>query len=112
MDTAIMFTPGQILAWCAAIMTISGAASVIANLITKALSPNKAQNARLDAIEKRLETHDTLFANDLKRFQDIDEGNKVTQTALLALLSHALDGNDVQSLKDAKKDLEKYLIGR
>ena len=40
----------------------------------------------------------------------IEKSNKITQTALLALLKHSLNGNDVDSLKDAEKSLEEYLI--
>jgi hypothetical protein len=34
------------------------------------------------------------------------------QQSMLALLSHALNGNDVDSLKKAKEDLQNYLIGK
>ena len=112
MNAIIAFTPAQVLAWCTAIITISGAMAVLFNLIGKALAPNKLQNARLDAVEARLKEHDTLFKNDLRRFEEIEDGNRVIQRALLALLAHSIDGNDVDSLRKAKGDLERYLIER
>ena len=42
----------------------------------------------------------------------IEEGNKITQQALLALLNHAIDGNDIAEVKKASKDLTDYLIRR
>ena len=112
MNHVIAFTPGQILALCSAIVVVSGVVNLILGLISKASAPNKVQNARLDAIETRLDRHDELFRNDLKRFEDLEGGNRVTQRALLALLSHGIDGNDIESMRKAKKDLEEYLIGR
>ena len=112
MNAIIAFTPAQILAWCTAFITISGALAIVINLMTKALAPNKLQNARLDAIEARLAEHDTLFKNDLRRFEAMETGNRVTQKALLALLAHAIDGNDIGPMKDVKRELERYLIER
>ena len=112
MNGVIYFTPGQILGLCSAIIVISGAVTILVNMFGKVTAPNKMQNARLDAIELRLKEHDELFAKDLRRFEGLEEGTRVTQRALLALLSHGIDGNDVNSLKNAKADLEKYLIER
>ena len=112
MDASITFTPAQILVWCSAIVTISGAMAIIVNLITKAMAPNKLQNARLDAAELKLREHDELFKKDLRRFEELESGNRVIQRALLALLSHAIDGNDIEELKKAKKNLNDYLIER
>ena len=106
------FTTGQLLALFSAIIVISGGVNVVVNAITKISAPNKLQNARLDAIELKLEKHDELFMRDLRRFESIENGNRVTQRAILALLSHGIDGSDISALKDAKNELEKYLIER
>ena len=112
MDTMIAFTPSQFLALCSAIIVLSGAVNVIINAVSKFSAPNKLQNQRLDAIESRLEKHDELFQKDLIRLQNVDEANIVTQRAILALLSHGIDGNNVEELKNAKKELQEYLIKR
>lgn len=75
---------------------------------------NEVERMKLEQVEfsKRLDKHDEFLENDKNHFRLIDEGNKVTQKALLALLSHAIDGNDVDSLRDAKKALEGWLVNR
>ena len=75
-------------------------------------APTEAVIARLEAVEKKQEQHDEYFSRDLKRIESIEEGNRVTQKALLALMSHALDGHDVERLRKAKDDLNEYLINR
>lgn len=112
MDTMIAFTPSQVLALCSAIVVLSGAVHVVINLVAKVSAPNKLQNARLNDIEARLEKHDDLFKRDLQRFERVDEANRVTQRAILALLSHGIDGNDIEELKKAKIELQEYLIKR
>ena len=121
MDNTISFTPAQlisiILGICAAIVTISAAIGVIIKAIDKARAPEAEQNSRLDTIDKRLDNIDATiekfkeyFTNDDNRFKAIEKSNKITQTALLALLKHSLNGNDVDALKTAEKSLEDYLI--
>lgn len=123
MNNSITFTPAElvsiILGICAAIVTISAAIGVIAKLIVKARAPEAEQNIRLDTIDKRLDDIDKTiatfreyFTNDDNRFKAIERSNKVTQTALLALLKHSLNGNDIDSLKEAEKSLEEYLIDK
>lgn len=112
MDTVIAFTPSQVLALCSAIVVLSGAVHVVINVFSRVAAPNKLQNSRIDAAERRLKDHDTLLKNDLQRLEDLDKANQVTQKAILALLSHGIDGNDIEDMKKAKKDLEDYLIQR
>ena len=123
MDNVISFTPAQILALvlalCGAIVSISAAIGVITKAIDKARAPENEQNKRLDDCEKRLNALDEVvvkfreyFDNDDKRFKAIEKSNKITQSALLALLKHSLNGNDTESLKKAEESLEEYLIDK
>lgn len=82
--------------------------------------PTKALEARLSICEtllnvelkQRFVEYDSHFSKDLKRIETLEEGNKVTQKALLALLAHAIDGNNVDQLRKAEDDLKNYLIDR
>lgn len=119
MDTVIQFTPGELLAIAGAIITISTAIGVLINLFTKLKEPERKQDDRIKALEDRQDKTDAIiekfreyFDNDDKRLKAIDEGNKITQQGLLALLKHALNGNDTEALKVAEKNLEEYLINK
>lgn len=52
----------------------------------------------------------TYLSNDKRRIDALAEGDKVTKQALLALLGHGIDGNNVDAMIKSKDDLEKYLI--
>lgn len=121
METVISFTPAQLIALilsiCGTIVTISAAIGVIVKALDKARAPEREQNKRLDDHDKRLGALEEIavkfreyFDNDDKRFKEIEKSNKVTQAALLALLKFSLNGNDKESLKNAEKSLEEYLI--
>ncbi len=119
MDTVIQFTPAQLIAIATAIITLSTACGVIVNLVSKVKEPEKKQDDRISECESRLNKLDVIiekfhgyFSNDDRRFKEIEEGNKITQTALLALLKHSINGNDTKALKEAEKSLEEYLINK
>lgn len=123
MDNVIQFTPAELIGFitaiCGAVVSVGAVVTLIIKLSDKLKAPEKAQDARIELIEIKLENHEKIlekyqefFANDDNRFKDIERSNKVIQNALLALLKHALNGNDVNSLKDAEKKLEEYLIAK
>jgi hypothetical protein len=82
--------------------------------------PTTALEERVKIIEDKLNleytqrflAYDAHFKQDLKRIEAIEEGNKITQQALLALINHAIDGNDVEEIRNASRDLTNYLIRR
>lgn len=110
-------TVGAIAAVCGCITAVGAVVLLIVAIIKKAKAPNAKQNERLEAHdkrlddhEKRIDLHDEYFKNDLQRFSRIDAGNRVVQRALLALLSHNIDGNDIEPMRRAKQELQDYLI--
>ena len=55
---------------------------------------------------------DKKLSNDNTHLTAIDQDNRLTQRALLALLDHGLDGNNIEQMQDAKKALQNHLIDR
>lgn len=101
-----------VLAAASAVVLLSNAAKAIAAAWQAAKAPNNEQNARLDALEKWRETVDRKLTNDNGRLESLDDGNRVTQRALLALLDHGIDGNNIEQMQRAKEELQTHLINR
>lgn len=112
----ISFTPAQMiagfLAICAGIVTIGKAFDWIEKTIVKARKPQTAQDDRLTELERRTDMCQQYLNSDKHRLDALEEGNRVTQRAILALLQHAIDGNDIDGLKEAHDELTDYLIRR
>ena len=47
-----------------------------------------------------------------KRITAIEEGNKVLCQGIVALLSHEINGNSIDKLRQAQTDLTNYLINK
>lgn len=116
MNNTISFTPAELVAgilWiCGTITTVAAAVVVIVKVVQKAKAPEKTQNERIEKLEKKMEKVDAMFDNDNKRLKALEEGNRITQEALLALLGHAKDGNNTAQIVKAENDLKQYLINR
>ena len=96
--------------WLQLIVLVASVVTLAVTVAKTAQKPNKTQDERLDALEAwRVEVENQLGTGN-RHFESIDQGNRVTQEALLALMGHAINGNDVEKLKEAKAKLESYLI--
>ena len=127
MTEPIDITPAEllsiVLSVCGAIITVSGAIAVIVNFVHKAKEPNKIQNERIDKLEEdvetindRLDRGDRHFLSDAERMSSLEHEvkttNKVIIESLQALTSHAIDGNNIEQLKQSEKNLNNYLINK
>ena len=101
-----------VLAAASAIVLLANAGEKIVRAVKVARAPNARQDERLDAVEAKLKEIDRYLAADNRRLNALDEGNRVTQQALLALLAHGIDGNNVKQMVDAKEALQNHLINR
>ena len=101
-----------VLAVASAIVLLSNAAEKIAKARQIAKAPSQALNNRVEALETWKDGVDQKLDNDKKRLDGIDSGNRVTQLALLALLDHGIDGNNIDQMQHAKEELQNHLINR
>lgn len=101
-----------VLAIASAVVLLSNAAEKIGKAIQAAKAPNLKQDKRLEEVEKHLAELDKYLAGDKKRLDCMENGNRATQRALLALLDHGIDGNNIKQMQDAKEALQDHLINR
>ena len=100
------------LAGASAIVLLSNAAEKIVKAFKAAKAPNVLQNERLDALEEWRKEVDTKLSSDKAALKSIAEDNRVTQRALLALLDHGIDGNNIKQMQHAKEELQNSLINK
>ena len=99
-----------ILAICAAVVLISNAVEKLAKAAKAARAPSDRNGERLSAIERRLDNVERKLDNDDNRLRDIKKGDRAAQRALIALLEHGIDGNNLEQMKTARDELNNYLI--
>lgn len=98
------------LAVAGAISTICAAGNWVVKLVQVLKAPNAAQDKEIAELKEWRKGVDQKLDNDNRRLNKIDDGNRVTQRALLALLAHGIDGNHQKQMEEAKDALQDYLI--
>lgn len=101
-----------VLAGASALVLLANAWKPIERIIQLVRAPNKSQDDRIHALEVWREEVDSKLDRDKNRLDDFDAGNRVVMQAQLALLGHALHGNNVKQMEDAEKGLQDYLVNK
>lgn len=102
----------QVASICSLVLSIVAVVGLIVTAVKKAKAPNIRQDERLARCEEDIKRILKRLENDKSRFDEIEESNKIIMQAILALLSHGIDGNDVEAMKRARDSLQSYLIRR
>ena len=83
----------------------------IIDMVKAFKAPNNALEQRVKALEENKQNHcDKCFSNDKEAIRLLSDGNAITQQTLLALLGHALHGNNVDEMEAAYSSLTNHLI--
>ncbi len=101
-----------VLAAASAIVLLSNAAEKIMKAVKAAKAPGATQDKRLAELERWKEGVDRKLNHDNERLIGIEDGNRASQRALLALLDHGIDGNNIEQMQHAKETLQNHLIDR
>ena len=100
------------LAACGGIGIIGAAVVWIARAVGFLKKPEAEQNAKLDDHEARLKELERKTNRDFEQIKTITEEMRILMLGTHALLRHAIDGNDVESLKQAENDIIKFLSNK
>ena len=96
----------------AAIVLIGNAVEKIGKAVAAARKPNEQQDAAIRGLEVRMEAVERKLVNDKTRLDAYEDGMRVSQQALLALLDHSLDGNNIKQMEEAKNAIQKHLLNK
>ena len=107
---------GILLAAAGAVNILGQAAEKIAKVWQAFKAPDKAQDDKLAALTKevaelkeRLAKAERKLENDKNEFASIHADLHISHMAQLALLDHALHGNNVKEMEEARDSLFRYL---
>lgn len=110
--------------WNLTVVIVAGVLTIF-NLVDKIISwvkevkkPQTDLEARIAKLEKAVEgeyrlifaDYEQRFKRDLERINEIEKSNKIVQKSLLALMQHAIDGNNIQRLKEVTEELNDYIF--
>lgn len=99
-----------VLAVASAIVLISNAVEKIVKAVKAAKAPENEQNKKIANIESRLSKVEREILQEEEHLKAVRECNHVVTKGVLALLDHGINGNNLDQMKEARSDVEAYLI--
>ena len=107
------FTANDVWFAFAVVVVVLGAVLAVAEKIIsikkKVKEPENRQNDKIKELESRVEKVEYKLKNADKHFDKIDDGIYVLMIGSLALLDHGLDGNNIEAMSEAKKQMQEHL---
>lgn len=99
-----------ILAAASAVVLIYNAVEKIVKAVKVAKAPEQRQDDEISKIKNRLSKIEVKLETDNNRINDARDCNHVLTKGMLALLDHGINGNNIGQMKEARHDVETYLI--
>lgn len=109
----------QLMELCAIILVLVGAYNAIMTAIKNHREEQKQKKSPITKLEERVDRHDELLAKDKDRLDEHDtrlnamgQESTIMLRGVRALLSHEINGNSTDKLKDSMTEIDDYLIAR
>ena len=94
-------TSNQILGFCALVTALWG----IWKIVKELKKPS-------DDLKATVERHDRLLNTDNERLKEIETSNKMMLQCLLVIINHDITGNGIDKMKEARDELQEFLINK
>lgn len=102
-------TLGQLSGWITFVIVLVGGLGTMVGWFMK---PIKNEHDKDKKIEERVKSVEEHLDNDNKRLNMLESDTKQILLSVNTLLSHSIDNNHTNELKQRKSELDEYLIKR
>ena len=106
----VVLVVGGILALAGFINTVGTAIEKMGKAVKYAKAPSEELSKQVEDLQEWRKTVDGKLGSDKQALDDIQKGNQAIFQALLALLDHGIDGNNLKQMEDAKTNIIDKLI--
>ena len=97
---------------CTALTVIITLINALIIAAHKLNAPDERRDERIADLEERVGKVEDRQIESENRIKESESSQKIMMQSLLALMRHAIDGNNTESLKKAAKDMDDYLINK
>lgn len=105
-------TPDSLLLAALVVLALLGAYITVMNAVKTWREERKRKDAPVNNLEETVKDHTAKLGRDDERLQQLEEGNRIMMRAMMALLSHDINGNSNDKLKESLDEIQRYLIER
>lgn len=92
------------------VLALLGGYNVLMTAIKNRREEKRRKDAPVNNLEEKVNEHDERLDRDHKRLNDLEESNRIIMRALMAMLSHEINGNSDEKLKASFDEIQQFLI--
>jgi hypothetical protein len=102
----------QLVGLMAVALVLIGAYNTIMGAIKTHREEQKRKDAPVNNLEEQVKGHEEKLKRDNDRLKELEDGNRIMMRAMMALLSHDINGNSSEKLKQSLEEIQQYLIDK
>jgi hypothetical protein len=102
----------QLIGAAAIILLMIGIYNTVMGAIKTAREEKKRKDQPVVSLEEKVDGHEEKLAKDHQRLNALEDSNRIIMRALMAIMSHEINGNDTVKLQSSFEEIQKYLIER
>lgn len=103
-------TFGQLAGLAALVLALVGTYNTIMNAVKNYREEKSRKDKPVSTLEAKVNDHEGRLGRDDRRINDLEESNRIIMRALMAMLSHEINGNSDDKLRASFDEIQKYLI--
>lgn len=102
----------QLIGTVAVVLLLVGAYNTVMNAVKTRREEQRRREQPVSNLEDTVQHHEEKLARDHGRLNQLEESNRIQLRALMALMSHELNGNSNDALKASYDEIQKFLIAK
>ena len=102
----------QLIGTAAVILLLVGIYNTIMGAIKTAREEKRLKEQPVNTLENTVEKKKKKLKNDHERITQLEESNRIIMRALMAVMSHEVNGNSKEKLQNSMNEIQEFLIGR
>lgn len=100
----------QLVGLMAVALVLIGAYNTIMGAVKTHREEKKRKDAPVNNLEEQVKEHEDKLKRDHERLNELENGNRIMMRAMMAMLSHEINGNSDDKLKASLDEIQKFLI--
>ena len=100
----------QLIGTAAVILLLVGIYNTIMGAIKTAREEKRLKDQPVNTLESTVSVHSEKLKNDHERITALEESNRIIMRALMAVMSHEINGNSTDKLRDSMEEINDFLI--
>lgn len=100
----------QLIGTVAVILILVGAYNTLMTAVKTRREEKRRREQPVSDLEQTVNEHEEKLKRDHDRLNSLEESNRIIMRAMMALMSHEINGNSDDKLRASYEEIQKYLI--